>query len=63
MPRGNTRPVRRKHFSTSIDISLINTLEELSQETRINKSKLVDEALELLFQKHNKQIIEDTTQE
>ena len=63
MPRGNTRPVRRKHFSTSIDINLINTLEELSQETRINKSKLVDEALELLFEKHNKSIAQESTEE
>lgn len=62
MPRGNTRPVKRKHFSTSIDISLINTLEELSQETRINKSKLVDEALELLFEKHGKEIVEQATE-
>ncbi len=62
MPRGNTRPIRRKHFSTSIDINLINTLEELSQETRINKSKLVDEALELLFQKHNKTIVQESTE-
>ena len=62
MPRGNTRPIRRKHFSTSIDINLINTLEELSQETRINKSKLVDEALELLFQKHNKAIVQESTE-
>ena len=62
MPRGNTRPIKRKHFSTSVDISLLDTLEELSQETRINKSKLVDEALELLFEKHDKPIVETTTE-
>ncbi|MGL4344667.1 MAG: ribbon-helix-helix domain-containing protein [Cellulosilyticaceae bacterium] len=43
-------------------MALLNTLEELSHETRINKSKLVDEALELLFEKHNKQIIDEATE-
>lgn len=37
----------------TVDIKLFDTLNKLSKETRIPKSKLVDEALELLFEKHN----------
>lgn len=40
----------------TVDIKLFDTLNQLSKETRIPKSKLVDEALELLFKKHNIEI-------
>lgn len=42
----------RVRFSTSIDIDLNNKLEELSKTTRIPKSKLLDEAIELLLSHH-----------
>lgn len=44
----------RIRFSTSLDKNLAQKLEELSEDTRISKSKLLDEALELLFEKHKK---------
>lgn len=47
----------RKQTSTSIDIELLATLDELSQEQRIEKSRLYDEALKLLFEKYNKDIV------
>ena len=43
----------RKQYTMTVDIKLFDTLNKLSKETRIPKSKLVDEALELLFEKHN----------
>lgn len=45
----------RIRFSTSMDIELSKKLEELSKETRIPKSKLVDEAIEMLVNKYNKE--------
>ena len=57
-PKRNTD--RRVQASSSIDKYLIATLNELSIETRIPKSKLYDEALELLFQKYNKTMVTDT---
>lgn len=45
----------RIRFSTSLDKNLAQKLEDLSEDTRISKSKLLDEALELLFEKHGKQ--------
>lgn len=59
-PKRNTD--RRVQASSSIDKYLIATLNELSSETRIPKSKLYDEALELLFQKYDKEIVTDTTE-
>lgn len=53
----------RTQTSTSIDKLLLATLDELSAETRINKSRLYDEALELLFQKYGKQIVQESTEE
>lgn len=44
----------RIRFSTSLNKDLAKKLEDLSTNTRIPKSKLVDEALELLFDKYNK---------
>lgn len=42
----------RIRFSTSLDKELSLKLEDLSKSTRIPKSKLVDEAIELLLLKH-----------
>ena len=57
------RPVKfRKQTSTSIDIALLATLEELSREQRIEKSRLYDEALKLLFEKYNKNIVKIDTE-
>lgn len=54
------RRVNRVQTATSIDIRLLKTLDRLTQETRIPKSKLYDEALELLFEKHGVEIEEVT---
>lgn len=43
----------RVRFSTSINKDLADKLEQLKKETRIDKSKLLDEAIELLLEKHN----------
>ena len=43
----------RIRFSTSLDKTLAQDLEKLSLDTRIPKSKLVDEAITLLLEKHN----------
>lgn len=43
----------------TIDKDLFNTLNKLSEESRIPKSKLVDEALELLFKQHNIEVIKE----
>ena len=45
----------RVRFSTSMDLELSKKLEELSKQTRIPKSKLVDEAIEMLVNKYNKE--------
>lgn len=42
----------RVRFSTSLDKDLAKRLEDLSITTRIPKSKLVDEAIEMLLNKH-----------
>lgn len=42
----------RIRFSTSLDKDLAKRLEDLSITTRIPKSKLVDEAIEMLLDKH-----------
>ena len=46
----------RKAISTAIDIKLIKALDSLSKETRIPKSKLLDEAIADLLKKHGKPI-------
>ena len=48
----------RKQYTMTVDTQLFDTLNELSKQTRIPKSKLVDEALELLFQKHQIEIVD-----
>jgi len=46
--------VNRKRFNTSVDINLLNSLDELSERTMIPKSKLIDRALELLLKEYDK---------
>lgn len=46
----------RKRFSTTIDPELVNKLRELSKETRISMSKLLDEAIEDLINKYKKEV-------
>jgi metal-responsive CopG/Arc/MetJ family transcriptional regulator len=43
----------RKQVTTSIDIRLLEQLDELSRLTRIDKSKLFDEAIEYLVEKYD----------
>lgn len=43
----------RKKITTSIKNELVDNLNTLSEKTRIDKSKLFDEALEMLFKKYN----------
>ena len=44
--------VNRKRFNTSADKDLLETLDTLSDDTLIPKSKLIDRALELLFDEY-----------
>ncbi|MFQ7298327.1 MAG: ribbon-helix-helix domain-containing protein [Clostridium sp.] len=46
----------RVRFSTSLDKDLAKRLDDLSTNTRIPKSKLVDEAIEMLLAKHKNNI-------
>jgi predicted DNA-binding protein len=55
MKEVNNRGLKtRKNVATTIDIELSNKLDELSKETRIPKSKLIDEAIEDLLKKFSK---------
>lgn len=47
---------RRKPLSNSVRVELWHALDQLSGETRINKSVLLDESIELLLKKYGKQI-------
>lgn len=44
----------RVRFSSTLDIKLNQELKELSEESRINISKLLDEAIQDLIDKHKK---------
>lgn len=44
----------RKTLSNAIDRELHEKLDKLTKETRIPKSKLLDEAIELLLKKYDK---------
>lgn len=44
----------RVRFSSTLDKDLNNQLKDLSDKTRINISKLLDEAIKDLIDKHNK---------
>ena len=46
----------RLKVSTSIDTNLSNAFDKLSNETRIPKSKLFDEAIEDLLKKYGKAV-------
>ena len=48
----------RTKTGSAIDNKLLGSLKELSKETRIPQSKLLDEAIELLLEKHGKPNIE-----
>jgi predicted transcriptional regulator len=50
-PRGLTN---RKAFSNAIDKELFKQFDELAKQTRIPKSKLLDEAIELLLERYEK---------
>jgi hypothetical protein len=50
--------VNRKPLNTTIDIKISDTFDLLSKDTRIAKSKLVDEALTDLFKKYGYEIKE-----
>lgn len=43
----------RTRIGVSIDNNLLKQLDELRFKTRIDRSKLIDEAIELLLEKHN----------
>lgn len=45
--------VNRTRVSTSIDTKLVERLEEIHKATKIPKSKLYDEALEMLSKKYS----------
>jgi len=51
-----TSLINRKRYSTTIDNELLQKFIELTKETRISQSKLIDEALEDLLKKYNKTI-------
>lgn len=44
----------RRNLSNAIDIKLWNELHILSKESRVPKSRLLDEAVELLLKKHGR---------
>jgi predicted DNA-binding protein len=55
MSETNNRGLKhRKTISNAIEIELYEQLEKLSIETRIPKSKLLDEAIRDLLKKHSK---------
>ncbi len=54
MSKTNNRGLKnRKTISSTLDLELAEKLEKLSIETRIPKSKLLDEAITDLITKHN----------
>ena len=59
---GNRGLVTRKAISTSIDNELYKRFEKLAQKTRISKSKLLDESVELLLKKYAKKGVPEETE-
>ncbi|MEK3867031.1 ribbon-helix-helix domain-containing protein [Paenibacillus sp. FSL H7-0716] len=51
---GNRGLVNRKAFSNSLRNDLSQAFNELHKETEIPKSKLLDQAIELLLEKYSK---------
>ena len=52
MMTNNEKPKNRKHWSTSSDHDLYTELQNLSKQTRIPVSRLLDEAIEDLLLKY-----------
>ena len=50
--------VNRARFSSSLAKELVEPFNELSKKTRINKSRLMDEAIEDLLKKYEKRMAE-----
>ena len=50
------RVKNREPFATAINLGYGKTLADISNETRIPKSKLVDEAIKMLLAKHKNNI-------
>lgn len=50
--------VNRTRFTSSLDNKLMARFNELAKETRINKSRLLDEAVEDLLKKYEKRLAE-----
>ena len=50
--------VNRTRFTSSMDNGLIKKFDELAKKTRINKSRLLDEAVEDLLKKYEKRLAE-----
>lgn len=46
--------INRKKFSATLDKEILEKAKQLSKETRIPLSRLLDEALELLLKEHGK---------
>ena len=50
--------VNRTRFTSSLDNAIIERFDELAKKTRINKSRLLDEAVEDLLKKYEKRLAE-----
>ena len=50
--------VNRTRFTSSLKNELMQNLNELAKKTRINKSRLLDEAVEDLLKKYEKRLAE-----
>lgn len=48
----------RTRFTSSLRNELIEPFDKLAEETRINKTRLLDEAVEDLLRKHGKEVPE-----
>lgn len=51
--------VNRTRISTSIKNELVTALDKLADQTRIPKSRLLDEAIEDLLKKYEKRLADD----
>lgn len=52
----------RTRFTSSLKNELVARFDELSQKTRIPKSRLLDEAIEDLLKKHGMELPEEETE-
>ena len=53
---GNPNLKNRHAFSNALDKALFEAFEQLHRDTHVPKSKLLDEAVELLLQKYGREI-------